>query len=58
MKKELKSVTPSPKDGALVGPGFCDFCGEEAPQLKVIYNGVIAGMCYCEKCSETKWDKK
>jgi hypothetical protein len=45
--------------GDLIGPGICDFCDEQAPQLRAFDRAPAAGLCYCRKCaplSETDAD--
>lgn len=49
---------PSQESAEFIGAGLCDFCGEQAPQLRVLNRSPSAGMCYCRKCapaSETDW---
>lgn len=48
----MSAETPStePVEPETLGPGICDFCGEESPSLKVFNSAPVAGACYCEKC--------
>jgi hypothetical protein len=48
-----------PPLGELIGPGICDFCDEQSPQLRAFDRAPAAGLCYCRKCaplSETDAD--
>lgn len=57
-KPPTRSAVAQPTGSArpeIIGPGICDLCGKNAPELVAIYAAPIAGACGCKECMGDSW---